>query len=47
MSDLSDNLDDLKSYYLTINNSELDDVFGSRFIKSFNKKNYGRYLSIF
>ena len=33
MSDLSDNIDDLKKYYNIIKNEEIDAVFGSRFIK--------------
>ena len=33
MSDLSDSLDDLKTYFETIKNENLDSVFGSRFIK--------------
>ena len=33
MSDLSDSLDDLKTYFDTIKNENIDSVFGSRFIK--------------
>ena len=33
MSDLSDNIDDLKNYYNIIKNEKVDAVFGSRFIE--------------
>ena len=33
MSDSSDTVEDLNNYYQTINNNDLDAVFGSRFIK--------------
>ena len=39
MSDLSDNIDDLKKYYNIIKEEEVDAVFGSRFIKG-SKINY-------
>ena len=34
MADLSDDIQDLKTYYEKINNSELDAILGSRFIKN-------------
>ena len=40
MSDLSDDIQDLKTYYEKINNNGLDAVLGSRFIK--NSKPYKR-----
>lgn len=43
MSDLSDNIEDLKTYYETIKNNDLDAVFGSRFIKGSNVKNYPKF----
>ena len=46
MSDLSDDLDDLKSYYQTISDSNLDAVFGSRFIKGSKVKNYPKFKYI-
>ena len=43
MSDLSDNIEDLKTYYETIKKSDLDAVFGSRFIKGSDVKNYPKF----
>ncbi len=40
MADLSDDIDDLKKYYNTIQEKKLDAVFGSRFIDNSNISNY-------
>ena len=40
MADLSDDIEDLKNYYKTIKEKNLDAVFGSRFIKGSIVKNY-------
>ncbi len=40
MADLSDDLEDLKKYYNIIKDNELDAIFGSRFIKGSNCKDY-------
>ena len=44
MADMSDSIEDLKTYYENINNDEnLDAIFGSRFIKNSNIKNYPKF----
>ena len=40
MSDMSDDVEDLKKYYNLINKNELDAVFGSRFLKNSKIENY-------
>ena len=40
MSDLSDNIEDLKKYYNIIKNEDVDAVFGSRFMKGSNVVDY-------
>ena len=40
MSDMSDDLNDVKKYYNTIKNKNLDAVFGTRFSKQSKVSNY-------
>ena len=40
MADLSDDINDLKSYYKEISENKLDAIFGSRFMSSSEVKNY-------
>lgn len=40
MADLSDDIEDLKNYYKTIREKNLDAVFGSRFIRGSEVRNY-------
>ena len=46
MCDGSDDLDNIVEYYNVIKNKNLDAVFGSRFLKKSNVKNYPKHKLI-